>query len=367
MAPLAPGTDATGVLSSRGRAEAFARLLDGSPAAGAPAALTPLVRLAGSLRAVPGPALPAGVAAGRAAVVSAAHGGGGAAVAVAVGKAAVASLPGWAPLAAGGLATAVGLTGVGAAATRSLPGDPFYGVKRQVERLQVQLAATPAGEGREQLAQAGTRLRELAALLGKPTADPQAVSRLVADWATSTRAGAAALLPRIGEPGVGEELAAYVRAADPQLRRLAAAVPAALAARLAPATAALGTVARALTAAAPAAVPPAAGLVAPPAVAPPVVAPPAVTPPAVASLPTGKPLVPPTGKAGAPPERVPVARPTVPPVAVPTVLPSVLPRTAPAPVRVPTWPPPNVFPELSAATPAPPAVPSPPASALPLP
>ena len=65
---------------------------------------------------------------------------------------------------AGAMASIVVLGGVGAAASQSLPGDPFYGVKRSTEAVQLRLAGSEADRGARHLAVAGTRLREVAAL-----------------------------------------------------------------------------------------------------------------------------------------------------------------------------------------------------------
>jgi hypothetical protein len=65
---------------------------------------------------------------------------------------------------AGAMASVVALTGVGVAATRSLPGQPFYGVKRFSEGVQLDLASGDTAKGTKHLEFAATRLREVRAL-----------------------------------------------------------------------------------------------------------------------------------------------------------------------------------------------------------
>ncbi len=65
------------------------------------------------------------------------------------------------PLATGITAAAVAVGGIGVAAHRSLPGDPFYGVKRATEDVQQHLAGGGVSGARERLAIARTRLAEI--------------------------------------------------------------------------------------------------------------------------------------------------------------------------------------------------------------
>ena len=65
---------------------------------------------------------------------------------------------------AGAMASVVALTGVGVAASRSLPGQPFYGVKRLSEGIQLDLASGDTAKGSTHLEFAATRLREVKAL-----------------------------------------------------------------------------------------------------------------------------------------------------------------------------------------------------------
>jgi hypothetical protein len=67
-------------------------------------------------------------------------------------------------IASGGLAAVVALTGVAVASSRSLPGQPFYGLKRASEGLQLDLTKGDTAKGTKHLEFAATRLREVRAL-----------------------------------------------------------------------------------------------------------------------------------------------------------------------------------------------------------
>jgi hypothetical protein len=64
----------------------------------------------------------------------------------------------------GAMASVVALTGVGVASSHSLPGQPFYGLKRASEALQLDLADGDTAKGTKHLEFAATRLREVRAL-----------------------------------------------------------------------------------------------------------------------------------------------------------------------------------------------------------
>ncbi len=65
---------------------------------------------------------------------------------------------------AGAMAGVIGFTGVGIAASRSLPGQPFYGLKRAGEGVQLQLTSGDTAKGTKHLEFAADRLREIKAL-----------------------------------------------------------------------------------------------------------------------------------------------------------------------------------------------------------
>ncbi|HVE63464.1 MAG TPA: DUF5667 domain-containing protein [Mycobacteriales bacterium] len=69
-----------------------------------------------------------------------------------------------------GMAAVVGIAGVSTAGVRSLPGDPFYSVKRGTEGVQLALTRGEVGRGKRHLAQAESRLDEVAELVGDPNA-----------------------------------------------------------------------------------------------------------------------------------------------------------------------------------------------------
>ncbi len=67
-------------------------------------------------------------------------------------------------VAAVAIASVVAGVGAAAASTRALPGDALYGLKRQIENVQLDLARGDLGHGRELLQQADARLSEAEAL-----------------------------------------------------------------------------------------------------------------------------------------------------------------------------------------------------------
>ena len=67
-------------------------------------------------------------------------------------------------LLAGSMAAVIALTGIGIASSRSLPGAPFYGLKRGAEALQLDLVKGDVGKGSKHLEFAATRLREVQAM-----------------------------------------------------------------------------------------------------------------------------------------------------------------------------------------------------------
>ena len=160
------------------RAEEFERALSADGAAQVDPAIMALVAVAGALAAVPQRAAPAFKETLRAQLMSeattmaAASTGASTAAAVSV-PAATAPLKALTnvlakpamQLATGGLATAVAVAGVGIGASRSLPGDALYGLKRTVERIQKSFAGGTIAEADAVLEHAGTRVDEVLGLL----------------------------------------------------------------------------------------------------------------------------------------------------------------------------------------------------------
>lgn len=67
--------------------------------------------------------------------------------------------------AAASMAVVVGVSGVSVGASRSLPGDALYGMKRSAEGLQLSLARNDVNRGKRHLQHAETRLDEIAQLV----------------------------------------------------------------------------------------------------------------------------------------------------------------------------------------------------------
>jgi Domain of unknown function (DUF5667) len=79
--------------------------------------------------------------------------------------------------------------GIGLAGSRSLPGDPFYGVKRQTEALQLTFTFGTEAKGERHLEFARTRMREVQALVHDNSALPT-LPRTASDGRTVVAAGA---------------------------------------------------------------------------------------------------------------------------------------------------------------------------------
>jgi hypothetical protein len=165
--------DLTGGLPSRRRAEEFARLLEGGGSTNDPG-LAPLVGLARSLQSLPLGPTPdfrdalrqrllavAAVAPAAAAVAKPAH-----------RLTALDRMVGsWRAqrrfaVAAGAMAGVVAIAGVGVAGSRSLPGDPLYGLKRGAEKVQLATTHGLVARGQLHLEFAKERLGEVEKLSG---------------------------------------------------------------------------------------------------------------------------------------------------------------------------------------------------------
>jgi hypothetical protein len=127
-------------------------------------------------------------------------------------------------VAAVAVASVVAGVGAAAASTRALPGDPLYGLKRQVENVQLTLAQGDVGRGRELLEQADTRLGEAEALAaGEDSAALQTRERLsgaLTDMDAAVSAAAADLTRSYRETGDEEPMQLLARFVAEQQDRL---------------------------------------------------------------------------------------------------------------------------------------------------
>jgi hypothetical protein len=116
------------------------------------------------------------------------------------------------------------LAGVGVAAAKSLPGDPFYGVKRATEDVQLWTTHGDAAKGRKHLEFARTRLAE-AEQLGP---DSSHLTSTLAAMDAETRAGSADLISAYQSTHSTAPLADLVTFSSQQLsdlNQLAASLP----------------------------------------------------------------------------------------------------------------------------------------------
>ena len=122
------------------------------------------------------------------------------------------------------LAAVVTGAGAAAASTRALPGDPLYGLKRQIEDVQLALAGSDLDRGRELLEQAETRLSEAERLAASSGAsEPETQRRLstaLAEMDRATAAGAAALTESYRATGDEEPMLLLDRFVVDQQERL---------------------------------------------------------------------------------------------------------------------------------------------------
>lgn len=235
------------------RADQFAALLDSSARSADPE-LAPYMALAGALRAVPAPAGPSPefrdalrqrlVAVATVQGVGQPHAG-------AVTRLRQAGIT-WnfqrrVAIVAGAAAAATAIAGVGIGASRSLPGDAFYGIKRATENVQLALATGQEAKGKRHLEFARTRLDEVEALVGQSSAltdfmpggvsaighlsDTAKTSTIVAtlrDMDAETRSGAQDLLAAAASSGSAEPLRAldsFTRTQYGDLRDVVPALP----------------------------------------------------------------------------------------------------------------------------------------------
>jgi hypothetical protein len=146
---------------------------------------------------------------------------------------------------AGGAAAATAIAGVGVGASRSLPGDPFYGVKRATERVQLATAVGREAKGMRELQFARTRLHEVQALAGDSsalgaflpstaaaigplteTARTDTILATLRDMDGETKAGAKDLLAVARDSGSRQPLQALASFTRGQLAQLQGVLPA---------------------------------------------------------------------------------------------------------------------------------------------
>lgn len=146
-------------------------------------------------------------------------------------------------LAAGAMASVVAVTGVAVAGSRSLPGDPFYAVKRGVEAVELRTADGAVAKGSKHLEFAAERLKEVRALTlgrdaafagsaGRPVAAAalggsaaERVRSTLADMDRETRSGSELLTAAYRESNSDAPLEILSRFAGRQTRELQALLP----------------------------------------------------------------------------------------------------------------------------------------------
>lgn len=128
-----------------------------------------------------------------------------------------------------GLAATVAATGVGVGASRSLPGDALYDLKRTVERWQVGLAGGAVDEAQALLEHAQTRLDEVRGLLERGGAEALARIRATLDELNAELASATGRLldaARDGSRAAYDRLAAATAELNRQIVALLPSLPA---------------------------------------------------------------------------------------------------------------------------------------------
>lgn len=146
---------------------------------------------------------------------------------------------------AAGAAVVTGVAGVGIGASRAIPGDPFYGVKRAAEGAQLATTVGTEDRGKRHLQFARTRLHEVKSLAGSAAslgsvgdgaevagarAEDTTHTKLIADTLhdmdVETRAGANDLFAAYRDSGSREPLTALNSFTRQQYSALQALVPA---------------------------------------------------------------------------------------------------------------------------------------------
>ena len=125
-------------------------------------------------------------------------------------------------VAAGAMASVVAVSGVAVAGSQSLPGDPFYGVKRTTEAFQLRTADGDVERGTRHLDFAATRLREVRGLtLGRDAIDagPQLGPAAMAGGITLRSAEQPLADGAALSAGVAERVRATLAEMDDQTRK----------------------------------------------------------------------------------------------------------------------------------------------------
>jgi hypothetical protein len=121
------------------------------------------------------------------------------------------------------VASVVAGAGAAVASSRALPGDVLYGLKRQIENVQLALAGSDLERGRELLEQAESRLSEAERLAAADGADDEtraALATALDEMGAATEAGAAALTDAYRETGDEEPMLLLDRFVADQRQRL---------------------------------------------------------------------------------------------------------------------------------------------------
>jgi hypothetical protein len=144
---------------------------------------------------------------------------------------------------AAGAAAVTAVAGVGIGASRSLPGDAFYGLKRATESVQLDLTFGQEAKGKRHLEFARTRLAEAKALAGEAAAlpavsvnghwtaagesdaDTSAILSTLQDMDDETRAGAHDLFAAYRASGSAEPLQALTTFTQEQYSQLLQLLP----------------------------------------------------------------------------------------------------------------------------------------------
>lgn len=124
---------------------------------------------------------------------------------------------------AAGAAVVTGVSGVALGASRSLPGDPLYGMKRAAESAQLAGTTGTEARGKRHLEFARTRLGEVQDLAGDGS--PKVLVNTLHDMDVETRDGANDLFAAYRDSGSAEPLRALDRFTHEQYSQLQALLP----------------------------------------------------------------------------------------------------------------------------------------------